>query len=187
MRTRPTFGTAALTTGAGLVLLALTACGGGSTSSAPVATAEGQGDFAAYRECMADNGVVLPDRGTPPSGMLDGSPSGMPTGTPPSGTPAGGLPGGLPEGVDQDTYDAAQAACASLAPQMRPGVAGPVGADATALAAFTSCLADHDVTVPAGDDPLRSLDSSDPTVKAALETCAPLLPSATNPPPSAQS
>jgi hypothetical protein len=185
MRARPTVRTAALATGAGLMLLALTACGGGSTSATsttaaavatPAASGEASdtiaGDFAAYRECMADNGVDLPDRGTPPSGM----PSGMPSGAPPSGAPGGGFPGGLPEGVNQETYDAAQAACASLAPQMGPGGAGPGALDATALAAFTSCLTDHDVTVPEGDDPLGSLDRSDPTVQAALETCAPLIP-----------
>ena len=192
MSPRPTFGTAALTAGAGLMLLALTACGGGSTSTAPVATAataatgvasaEGQGDFAAYRECMAANGVVLPDRGTPPSGMPDGAPSGMPSGAPPSGAPGGGFPGGLPAGVDQETYDAAQAACASQASQMGPGGAGPGAMDATALAAFTTCLADHDVTVPEGDDPLRSLDRSDPVVQSALETCAPLMPATSSQP-----
>ncbi len=196
MRARTTFGTAALTAGAGVMLLALTACGGGSTSAAPVATAtaaatgaasaQGQGDFAEYRQCMADNGVELPDRGTPPSGMPSGLPSGMPSGlpsgAPPSGAPGGGFPGGLPEGVDQETYDAAQAACADLAPQLGPGGAGPGAMDATALAAFTTCLADHDVTVAEGDDPLASLDRSDPTVQAALETCAPLMPATSSQP-----
>jgi hypothetical protein len=182
MRARPTVRTAALATGAGLMLLALTACGGTSTASsttrsttAPGSAAAGApGDFAAYRDCMAQNGVTLPDMGTPPSGM----PTSMPSGTPPQGG-AGGFPGGLPEGVDQETYDDAQAACASLAPQMGPGGAGPGAVDATALAAFTSCLTDHDVTVPeGGDDPLRGLDRSDPTVQAAFETCAPLMPAA---------
>jgi hypothetical protein len=127
--------------GGALSLLALAACssgGSGDTSSSAAASptassaAGGSGtagggagaDFAAYRDCLAQNGVTLPDfggnggGGVPPSGMPTGAPpSGM---TPPSGMPSGGPNGGgmqLPDGVDQATWDAAQQACASVAPQ----------------------------------------------------------------------
>ncbi len=130
--------------GGALSLLALAACSSGgsddtssSAAASPAASAAAGGggtggpggaDFAAYRDCLAQNGVTLPDfggngGGTPPSGMPTGAPpSGM---TPPSGMPSGGPDGGgpngggmqLPEGVDQATWDAAQQACASVAPQ----------------------------------------------------------------------
>ena len=133
-----------LVTGGVLSVLALAACSssGSDTSSSPAATSaqaaspaagSGGGDsaFAAYRDCLAQNGVTLPEGGfgggqgggTPPSGMPTGAPpSGM---TPPSGMPSGGPDGGpgmqLPDGVDQATWDAAQQACASLRPQGGPG------------------------------------------------------------------
>lgn len=134
-----------------LSLLALAACSSGGSddqSSAPAASpaatagaasgdAGGQGggnaDFSAYRDCLAQNGVTLPDfgnggggGGTPPSGMPTGAPpSGFAggDGTPPSGMPSGGPGRGsmpLPSGVDEQTFQAAQQACASLRPQGRP-------------------------------------------------------------------
>jgi hypothetical protein len=188
MRTTTTVATA---TGA-LLLLALSACGGSAgstapstatsaaTSSAATSAAEnGPTGFAAYRDCMATNGVTLPDmgRGAPPSGMPTAMPSGAPPTTAPGGGFPGSFPGGLPEGVDQATFDAAQTACASLAPQRGPGNgADPGNIDATALAAFASCLSDHDVTLAGGADELRQLDRTDPTVKTAMDVCAPLLP-----------
>ncbi len=197
--------TASFTAAIAGALLLLSACGGSSSSAdsstdaaaaAPTAAASGAaagGDFAEYRQCMSDNGVTLPDfagggNGGPsgfpsvmPSGMPTDFPSGMPTGAPPSGGPGGGgFPGGgLPEGVDQQTYDAAQTACASLAPQGGFGQRGPGGGaqiDETAIAAYKSCLTDHDVTVADGDNWLGTLDQTDSTVQAAMETCAPLLP-----------
>ena len=191
-------------------LLLLSACGGSSssssasdaataaptTSSSGAAVARGGADMTSYRQCMSDNGVTLPDfavgaNGGPgdfpsgmPSGMPTDRPSGMPSGAPPSGGPAGGFAGALPDGVDQETFDAAQAACASLAPQggfgqRRPG--GGAQIDATALAAYKSCLTDHDVAVPDGDNWMASLDRSDQAVQAEMETCAPLLPSPSAP------
>ncbi len=155
----------AATTG-GLLLLAVTACSNSvappaSISTAPASAAAsgaaGPPDFAAYRDCMATNGVTVPN---------------MEQGPPPSG---------LPIGVDKATFDAAQAACASLAPQDRPSPGagpgtGPGTIDATALAAFASCLSDHGVTLASGADAIRQLDRTDPTVKAAMDICAPLLP-----------
>jgi hypothetical protein len=85
----------------------------------------------------------------------------------------------LPDGVDQETYDKAQAACASLRPSFGPGGGGPAF-DQTAVAAFKSCLSDHDVVVPKGDNGLQELDRTDAAVKAAMDTCAPLLPQPSN-------
>jgi hypothetical protein len=176
MRTRPTTRAALSIAGGLAALLTLTACGGDSTADATVqaSTAEGAPsaapDITAYRDCMAENGVTLPDMGAPPTAM----PSAMPSGGP------GAFSGGLPDGVDQEAFDAAQAACADLAPAFGPGGAGGPGGsgtiDATALAAFRSCLSDNGVTVAEGQDPMRDLDRSDPDVKAAMDTCAPLLP-----------
>jgi hypothetical protein len=187
--------TAQLTAAAAGALLLLSACGGSSTSdvatdaaaaSSTSAAAAGGGDMTAYRDCLADNGVTLPDfvgggAGGFPSGMPTDMPSGMPTGAPPSGGPAGGgFPGGgLPEGVDQETFDAAQGACASLAPQGGFGQRGPGGGaqiDETAVAAYKSCLTDNDVTIAEGDDWMASLDRTDEAVQSAMETCSVLLP-----------
>ncbi len=161
----------AATTGS-LLLLVLTACGTSEAppaviSAAPASLAAsgvpGPPDIGAYRDCMATNGVTVPD-------MAQGPP-----------------PSGLPEGIDQTTFDAAQAACASLAPQGGPGSGagpgtGPGDIDATALAAFASCLSDHDVTLASGADAIRQLDRTDPTVKAAMDACSALLPVPTRSP-----
>jgi hypothetical protein len=138
--------------------------------------------FQAYSDCLKKNGVTLP------SFSPRNRPSGQPT-PPPSGSGfRGGFGGGLgassspPAGVSAAAWAKAQQACASLRPsfapgQGRPGAAG--GIDATALAAYVSCLNDHGVTV-AGTDfgALRSLDRSDPKVTKAVTTCAPLMPTA---------
>lgn len=187
MPTRPTTRVALSVAGGLAALLTLTACGGESsadaatdvaTAAAATPAASGARDMTAYRDCMAENGVTIPDMGTPPSGR-----AGAPASAPPSGMPAGGpagMPGGLPDGVDQEAFDAAQAACADLAPAFGPGGAGDPGAsgtvDATALAAFQSCLADNGVSVAEGQDPLKDVDRGDPVVQAAMDTCAPLLP-----------
>jgi hypothetical protein len=59
------------------------------------------------------------------------------------------------------------------------GPGGPAGIDETAIAAFKSCLSDHYVVVSDGQDWMRKLDRTDAKVKAALDTCAPLLPQPT--------
>ena len=89
------------------------ACG----SLAPPPPTGGLGRLApqndALSECLTEHGVPAP----PPGG-----PSGPPpSGNPPSGTPSGPPPSGStpppPPGVDQDTWNSAWQACASLAPQ----------------------------------------------------------------------
>ena len=158
--------------------LLLTACGSSSSSSTP--DAGGADGFAAYAACLSENGVTLPSGGpggpggTPPSGAPSGMPEGAPSGAP-SGMPGGG--GMVPEGVDASAFAAAQEACAGLRPSGGPGGSPGAGAaiDSGALAAYTGCLKDHDVTVTTAAD-LRALDTSDATVAAALATCAPLRP-----------
>lgn len=185
MRRHSTTMTALTAMSALAILLTLTACSTGSSGEAsmdpsPAATSlhssgiSGAPDFTAYRDCMADNGVTLPDMGGP----AGGPPSAIPSALPPDGT--GALPGGLPEGVDQAAFDAAQTACADLAPAGGPagpgGIVGPGDIDDSALAAFRSCLSDNGVELSEDQDPMRGLDRSDPTVQSALDTCAPLLP-----------
>jgi hypothetical protein len=185
-----------------------------STSSAAVPAASSSGTagagggqfgaaFQAYSACLTKNGVTLPSRapGVRPSNFPSGRvrPSNLPSGVRPSGGFRGGFGGGFaggfsstaPSGVDQGTYTKALAACASLRPSFTPGAGGGGGAnvDATALAAYLSCLSDHGVKVTGtGVAALRSLNRSDTKVAAALKICAPLLPTrsaAPSPPPSA--
>ena len=183
MRRRPTM-TNGITAMSAVAMLTLAACSAGSsagasadpspaTSALPAAGASGAPDFAAYRDCLAENGVTLPEMGqTVPGGER---PSAMPSALP-SGGP-GAFPGGLPDGVDQEAFDAAQDACADLAPVGGPGGAGgPVAIDESAVAAFRSCLSDNGVEVAEDQDPMRELDRTDPVVQTALDTCAPLLP-----------
>ena len=188
------------TSGIALALLALAGCGGSSTASDSTSAAagaasgaaapsgatasNGRPDFTAYRDCMSKNGVTLPDfgqGGQRPSGAPSAFPSGAPAGAPGAGGPGAGGPGGfpLPAGGDQATFDKAQQACASVRPQFGNG-RGPGQIDATALAAFKSCLSDHGVTVPDGQDFMRQLDRTDAKVAAGLKTCAPLLPAPGN-------
>lgn len=182
---------------AGLLLagaLAVAACGSTAAPSADAgtpsvaatapATAPGGGDLSAFRSCMAENGVELPDggglAGTRPSGMPTGMPTGMPSGAP-GGRPSGGPPAmGLPDGVTQEQFDAAMTACGSLA----PAAMGAGGAGDSAMAAFTSCLSDHGVSVAEGGRP-TDLDRSDPAVAAAWDVCSPLLGSGATPSPAA--
>lgn len=177
-----------------LAPLGLAACGGADSAasdSAASGRAASSGDTAssadmqAYTDCLAANGVELPSRPT------DGSPP-----------EAGGTPPSMP---DQDAMASAEEACADLAPEGgfgsgggAPGGGAPGGgAD---MAEYTSCLEDNGVTVPepgqgrgqgappedgsadrAGTPPVdggspMGLDTSDPTVAAAVEACASLLP-----------
>jgi hypothetical protein len=183
---------AALASGA----LLLAACGSHSSgpaapdakSSAPAsasasAAAGGAADMEAYRDCLARHGVKLP------SFSPGARPSGRPTDRP-SGRPSGGFRGGFGGGMggasaDPETQKAAQA-CASVRPTFHaPGGAG--GADSSAIQAFTSCLKDHGVTLPSASPTSTArprgggffgagLDTADPKVAKAYDTCKPLLP-----------
>jgi hypothetical protein len=130
-----------------VALMGLAACGtsGGSadnaSTSASTSAAAGNGgpraaQRAAFRTCMANNGVTLPDRPARRAGS--GQMTGGGNGTPPSGVPAappnggqGGGPGGgpgrgltqPPPGVDATKWTAAMKACSSLAPTPPGGAA----------------------------------------------------------------
>jgi hypothetical protein len=161
-------------------VLLVAACGGNSNSSGGGNGSTGNGpngEFAAYTECLQKNGVTIttPSRG-PRAGASGGPDGGLPSGMPrPSGSfPGGGrgFPGGggfqKPADVDQATWDKAQAACASVRPSFGGGNRnGGNGMNA----AYQNCLKQHGVTATDG-----KLDTTDATVKKALETCKVLKP-----------
>jgi hypothetical protein len=169
--------------------LLLAACGGGSSDNPSTGGNGGGGNgmnsaFAAYQQCLAKNGVTItmPSR-QPRNGASGGPEGGFPEGGRPSGMPrpsgsrgaGGGFPGGgggfqKPAGVDDATWEKAQQACASVRPSFGAGRGGRNGANA----AFQNCLKEHGVTATDGN-----LDTSDATVKKALETCKVLQPQAT--------
>jgi len=169
---------------ASAAVLLVAACGGSNSNSSGGgngATGNGNGrnsEFAAYTECLQKNGVTItiPSRG-PRTGASGGPEGGFPSGMPrPSGSfPGGGrgFPGGgggfqKPADVDQATWDKAQAACASVRPSFGGGNRnGGNGMNA----AYQNCLKQHGVTATDG-----KLDTTDPTVKKALETCKVLKP-----------
>jgi hypothetical protein len=173
---------------ASAAVLLVAACGGNSNSSNGATGTSGYGnggnrnsEFAAYTECLQKNGVTitLPSRAprTDASGRPEGGfPSGMPrpSGSAFPGGGRGGFPGGggfqKPADVDQATWDKAQAACASVRPSFGGNRPGGNGMNA----AFQNCLKQHGVTATGGN-----LDTSDATVKKALEICRVLQPSAT--------
>ncbi|MFG1849982.1 hypothetical protein [Micromonospora carbonacea] len=169
-----------------------TACAGTDDAAAPAGD-DGQGGqnaFAAYRDCLQDNGVTLPSGGARPSGFPTARPSGFPTARPsglrsarPSARPdasagAGrGGPGlGRPDGVDEATWEKAQQACASVRPSggpgARPGGSGAPGGgqDDGRRAAYRTCLSNR------GVDP-ADIDSGDPKTTEALAACAAVSPS----------
>ncbi|MFJ8687116.1 hypothetical protein [Micromonospora wenchangensis] len=183
-----------MVTAAASAALLLAACGGGSDDDAPGDPGGAGNSFAAYQECLRNNGVALPTmdpsrrpRGARPSGLPSGFPTDRPTARP-SGFPTGsadpsrragrGFPGGgRPEGVDEQTWQKAQQACASVQPSGRPGGPGapdarPGGSGDGRSTAYRTCLSDR------GQDPDRLVDS-DPKTREALAACAVLSPSPT--------
>jgi hypothetical protein len=161
------------------VLLAA-ACGGSSSSSSGSGTSGNNGGgnaaaFTAYIDCMAKNGVTItmPSFGARPSRSPGDFPSGQPRPSGSAGARRGnGFPGGggmfqKPAGVDDATWTKAQAACASVRPTGRGGNGGN-GANA----AYRNCLQQHGVTLGG------NLNTTDPTVKKAMETCKVLKPTA---------
>lgn len=176
---------AALVVASAAVLMAA-ACGGGSpdSSGGGTAGADGGGNqaFTAYIDCMQKNGVTitLPSRGPRAGGASRGPGEGLPPGGFPSGMPrpsdsafprGNGFPGGgflrKPDGVDDATWQKAQSACASVRPSFGGNRSGGNGANA----AYRNCLQQHGVTP--GETPLNT---TDPTVKKAMETCKVLRP-----------
>ncbi|MFF7636828.1 hypothetical protein ACFZB9_27300 [Kitasatospora sp. NPDC008050] len=168
-----TVGAAALLA-AGLLLTgcsssSTTASTASATSAAPSASAGGKGSqaMAAYASCLQQHGVTMP------TGRPSGHPSGRPSGAPGGGGGGGGFFGG---GSPDPARQAAMQACASLRPQGGQGRGGGAGGyNSTAMQAFTGCLKDHGVTLPANGG-LRGLNTADPSTATAYKTCAPLLP-----------
>ena len=184
--------------------LALTGCGGGTknasakkaTASATTSTTAGdrRAALAAFRSCMADHGITLPDRG---AGGGQGGPSfpqgGPPTSTAPGGGGGAGGGGGrgfrqAPPGVDQAKYDAARQACQDKLPQ--GGFGGGDPAMRSARQAYRRCLADHGVQVPTTvtntPGPPPTINRDDPAFAAADQVCRPLLPTTTTTPGASQ-
>jgi len=176
----------------GAAAVAGLAAGCGGSSGTPPANAAGNGGngFAAYTECLARNGVVLPSFSANPRADRTGGvrPSNRPSTRPSGGTGNGGGFGGFgfgnqpPAGVDQATWEKAMQACASVRPSFGGG--GNGGANNSALVAYRNCLTEHGVTFPSsgaggggfGGGGPAGLNTADPTVAAALSACAPLRP-----------
>ncbi|HEY5013173.1 MAG TPA: hypothetical protein VIK61_10775 [Acidimicrobiia bacterium] len=185
----------------GALVVVAAACGGSSSAKAatPSTTAAAGGGganrvaFEAYRTCLSQHGVTLPQR-TRPTGS-SGSP-------PPSGSGAGGLAGdggfgggsgsgfgggtpqSLPKGVTAAQFAAAQTACRSKLPS--GGLFGG-GQGGQAFQAYTSCLRDHGVTISrvapqttVAGSPRPTFNRNDPKFVAANKVCAALLPSRTS-------
>lgn len=183
--------------------LLLAACSSGSSgspsadakasgSASAAASASASGSMEAYRDCLSQHGVDLPSF-APRTGRPSGRPSGMPSGRPSGGGGFGGFGGFGGASADPRTQAAMQA-CASLRPQFSGrGGAGGAGGDSSAFQAFTSCLKDHGVTLPSSSASPGAtgrsrggmfgagLNTSDPKVAAAYNTCKALLPQRPSP------
>jgi hypothetical protein len=163
------------------------ACGSSSDTGSPASAASGATD---YQTCLRNNGVDLPqfNASNRPTARPSGLPTARPSGQFRSGEPrpsgsggfrgGGGGPGGFfgtvaPSGVDQQVWEKAQKACASLRPTAFPG--GGNGGGNGREAAYRNCLTEHGVTVNGGAD---QLNTADPKVAEAVQACAPLRPSA---------
>ncbi|HEY3612122.1 MAG TPA: hypothetical protein VGK92_00375 [Gaiellales bacterium] len=169
----------------------MTACGGGSGSSATSAATTSSGSattaatatggatanaaFAKYSACLRQHGVTLPARGTGGAG-----PGGPPsttggTNTPPQ-QPAGG--------AGSATFQKAQTACASLRPKGAraggPGFGG--GQDNAAFAAYRNCLTIHGVKASSLRPGSAGTATVSAKVKQAMTACASLRPAPANRP-----
>ena len=198
----------ACSAGAAALVVLLGACGSGkpaaTATAAPTTAAAADSTTAAdngaantaYRDCLSQHGVTLPNFRGGGRGGNGGTPTdtaaGTPTtdgstpadSTPPNSTPAdspprGSFPGGPNGSVDPATQAALQA-CASLRPQDGNGVGnGGRAANSQALQAYFSCLKDNGVDVPdttATNGPPPSIDPSSPAFAAANAKCQVLLP-----------
>ncbi|MFC8850908.1 MULTISPECIES: hypothetical protein [unclassified Micromonospora] len=177
-----------------VVALSLSAaCSGSDDSATPAGDSgqSGQNGFAAYQECLRNNGVTLPSAGAGgarPSGAPTARPSGGPTARPSArpdasaGAGRGGPGMGRPDGVDEATWEKAQEACASVRPSGGPDGDGGPGARPSGSgapnggqgdgrsAAYRTCLSNRGVD-------LDSLDSGDTKTTEALAACAAVSPS----------
>lgn len=154
-------------------VLGLASCGGGSPTAAASANAPSGSSAAAtappssgatttldpaaaraaYRQCLADHGVNLPNGGFGgPAGSGAPNDSGPPSSFAPGSRPT------LPPGVDPSMFQQATQACADLRPA--GGGFGSPGGQGGRGAAMRACLQQHGVTVPTGSTwtpPTRAL------------------------------
>jgi hypothetical protein len=172
----------------------------GATTGTTTGRGTGAAGFAAYTQCMTSHGIpasaLQNRRGNAPPAT--GGEGGAPPASAPGGAADGSIPTpSLPAGVTQAQYQAAIEACRS---QLPAGGFGGGGANSAALAAYRNCLQLHGVTLPAGGQRaggqptgtdqtptsatgsststpgFGGLNSSDPTVQAALKACESLRP-----------
>jgi hypothetical protein len=160
-----------------LASLALTACGSSSTnSSSTSATASARktpsradkalgapgGRFAALRECLQKNGIILP-KFTPSKRESPGTPRSF-----------------LPKGVTKAQYEAAIKKCGG--PSFFAGGRTRFNTPAfkQALAKFAACMHENGVAIPnantSGNGPIfnsKGLDTSSAKFKAAEAKCQP--------------
>ena len=167
-----------------IVAIAATGCGsGGSTASANVETATttttGTGTgarnnaaFQKFAACMKKQGVTVATTFGARPGAGSGAP---PTGNPPSGAPA--TPNGRPVRVANPKFQAAFAACRSVAPQgfgTRRAGAAPNNQQ---FQRFTACMKSHGVTLPAAaQQTAKPIDRNSSSYKKAAAACDKLLP-----------
>jgi hypothetical protein len=148
---------------ASVAVLFAAACGGGSDAADADNNDGVTGGFAAYTECLKENGVTVtmpsggpggrPPGGAGPSGMPQ--PSGMPR--PSDGVrPPGGGGFGKPAGVDDATWEKAQSACASVRPS-GPGGGRPSGGPGRgADSAYRNCLRENGASAATSPDPVAA-------------------------------
>jgi hypothetical protein len=116
-----------------------------STDGSDEASSEEQ----AFRDCLKENGVELPEEGS--SERPD------------------------PSSIDQEALQEAMSACSSLAPSDLPSGGAGGGVDQSAIDAFVGCLADRGITVEADLAAIQELDRSKPKVRKAFEKCQGLI------------
>lgn len=157
---------------AAALVVAMAGCGSDTkgAATATTTTPSGADGFATYRQCLADNGVTLPDRRQGGSPSADGQDPSGPTGRDPQGPPPDGRQGGGGfGGLDPSDPNVAKAlaACQDKRPIGGPG--GSAGRGGPLSQATKDCLAGKGITVTEG----QQLDRTDPAVRAALQACRP--------------
>jgi hypothetical protein len=165
---------------------------GSSSNSGSSGTSgkSGSSAFTAYRNCLSQHGVTLPNfsrgNGRRGSGGFpgEGAPggAGAPGGTGSGAPPRGGGFGGF---ANNPKYQAAAKACASLRPKggFGGGFGRGGGFNSPADAAYRNCLKLHGVTLPTGTSSSTPPSTISPsTFRAASTACAALRPTPTTTP-----
>ncbi len=183
LRRLPRVGIVLLLSALGLLLAACSSGSAATTttsgSKSSTASKSSSSSFTAYRNCLSQHGVTLPNfshGGGGPSGT-----GGFHGGTPPTG--AGGFRGF----ANNPKFATAEKACASLRPKGGFGGGfGRGGANSTAFAAYRNCMKLHGVTFPtpgtASSSPPSTADTSSAAYQAAAAACASLRPTPTSTP-----